>query len=247
MATATKNGKAKTESWSDQDGRKAKSAEHLATVEAVATAMPADAKPIVLPRLDILTIKVRIVGDSSLIVHRWSEKAKKEMLDKQMGIASAGKEKKDPERDYRESAYLLKPAPKDKPFEDGTFGFPTIAFKGAAVEACTSVSCRVPPVGVPVGDPLQRPGPVGGADREFDEHRRVRRRRRRVAVGERRLAWVVQRGRLIVRHRLGRHGWAGRGLSRYGVARQGRQGGAWPGLAGHRWARLGRRGSAWQG
>jgi hypothetical protein len=143
MATATKNGKAKTESWSDQDGRKAKSAEHLATVEAVATAMPADAKPIVLPRLDILTIKVRIVGDSSLIVHRWSEKAKKEMLDKQMGIASAGKEKKDPERDYRESAYLLKPAPRDKPFEDGTFGFPTIAFKGAAVEACTSLGKAV--------------------------------------------------------------------------------------------------------
>jgi hypothetical protein len=227
MATATKNGKAKTESWSDQDGRKAKSAEHLATVEAVATAPPADAKPIVLPRLDILTIKVRIVGDSSLIVHRWSEKAKKEMLDKQMGIASAGKEKKDPERDYRESAYLLKPAQRhDRGYQ---------------------VSRRVPPVGVPVGDPLQRPGPVGGADREFDEHRRVRRRRRRVAVGERRLAWVVQRGRLIVRHRLGRHGWAGRGLSRYGVARQGRQGGAWPGLAGHRWARLGRRGSAWQG
>ena len=31
------------------------------------------------------TTKIRIVGDSPLIVHNWSEKAKKEMLDAQTG------------------------------------------------------------------------------------------------------------------------------------------------------------------
>ena len=32
------------------------------------------------------TAKIRIVGDSSLIVHAWSEKARKEMLQAQQGV-----------------------------------------------------------------------------------------------------------------------------------------------------------------
>jgi hypothetical protein len=52
------------------------------------------------------------------------------MLDKQMKKATAGKEAKDPERDFRESLYVL---------EDGTYGFPIIGFKAAAVTACTSI------------------------------------------------------------------------------------------------------------
>ena len=36
--------------------------------------------------LDIKTVKIRIVGDSPLLVHAWDEKAKKMMLDAQMGV-----------------------------------------------------------------------------------------------------------------------------------------------------------------
>lgn len=39
---------------------------------------------ITIPALDIRTATVKIVGDSPLIMHKWSEKAKKEILDKQM-------------------------------------------------------------------------------------------------------------------------------------------------------------------
>jgi hypothetical protein len=85
---------------------------------------------VVLPPLQIETVNVTLIGDTPLIVHRWSEKAKKQMLDKQMKKASAGKEAKDPERDFRESLYVL---------EDGSFGFPIIGFKAAAVTACTSI------------------------------------------------------------------------------------------------------------
>lgn len=91
-------------------------------------------KPIVLPDLDKRIIRIRIVGDSALIVHRWSEKAKRLMLEKQMGIASAGREHKDPEQDYMDSIYYCINA---KP------GFPTIAFKNAAVTACTSLGKSV--------------------------------------------------------------------------------------------------------
>lgn len=131
-ATAATNGKAKTASWSDDADRKEKNLKHLeAMVEATE---PKGVIQIQLPRLDIRLIDVRIVGDSSLIVHKWSEKAKKQMLDKQMGVASAGKTLKDPQRDYEESLYI---------HPDGGYGFPAIAFKNAAVEACTSLGKSV--------------------------------------------------------------------------------------------------------
>ena len=85
---------------------------------------------VTLPPLKIETVNVTLIGDTPLIVHRWSEKAKKQMLDKQMKKASPGKEAKDPERDFRDSLYVL---------EDGRFGFPIIGFKAAAVTACTSI------------------------------------------------------------------------------------------------------------
>lgn len=85
---------------------------------------------IVLPPLDIRLMEVTIVGDSPLIVHAWSEKAKREMLQKQMKAAKQAKEAKDPRADFEASLYRL---------GDG-YGFPSIGFKAAAVTACTSVA-----------------------------------------------------------------------------------------------------------
>jgi hypothetical protein len=133
---ATTNGAAaaepgrKPESWSDAPGRGGRSAGHLEALEA----KPGPAISIALPKLDIKLISVRIVGDSALICHRWSHKAKKQILDKQMGVPSEGKEHKDPEADYRDSLYA---------HPDGGCGFPTIAFKDAAVQACTSLGKSV--------------------------------------------------------------------------------------------------------
>jgi len=77
-------------------------------------------------KINIKKVIVELVGDSPLIVHAWSAKAKKEMLDKQMKKAKGPKQAKDPERDYKDAFYRL---------PDGKPGFPTIAFKGAAVSA----------------------------------------------------------------------------------------------------------------
>lgn len=104
-----------------------KSAEHL---EALETKPPVMEKQIVIPKLDIRTMRVRLVGDASLIVHRFSEKAKKMMLDKQRGQASAGREFKDPEKDFQDSLHKL---------PGGKYGFPAIGFKNAGVTACTSL------------------------------------------------------------------------------------------------------------
>jgi hypothetical protein len=96
----------------------------------MATKKPSD-QAITLPRLNLKVIKLRLVGDSALISHAWSEKAKREMLNKQMKKATQAKEAKDPQADYEASLYK---------HPDGGFGFPSIAFKGAAVDACSSIS-----------------------------------------------------------------------------------------------------------
>ena len=77
-------------------------------------------------KINLQRITLELVGDSPLIVHAWSAKAKKEMLDKQMKKAKTAKAAKDPERDYEEAFYRL---------PDGTPSFPSIAFKSAAVSA----------------------------------------------------------------------------------------------------------------
>ncbi len=86
--------------------------------------------PIVLPRLNIQHMEIRLVGDSHLICHAWSLKARQLMLDAQMKKAKLAKEPKDPEADFRGSLY---------PHPDGGYGFPAVAFKSAAVDACSHV------------------------------------------------------------------------------------------------------------
>lgn len=90
-----------------------------------------------LPRLDIRRITLTVVGDSALISHRWSEKARKQMLDTHMKKAKTAKAAKDPEEDYRESLYLLPPGARWGKHKG--YGFPAVAFKAAAVDACSHV------------------------------------------------------------------------------------------------------------
>jgi hypothetical protein len=80
-----------------------------------------------IPRIEVERFAIKLVGDSSLIMHKWSEKAKKEMLDKQMKVAKKGREAKNPEQDFKDCIYH---------HPDGGYGFPSVAFKNAAVSAC---------------------------------------------------------------------------------------------------------------
>lgn len=107
---------------------------------------PARATPgtIELPALNIQRVDIPIVGDEPLICHAWSKKATEEMLAKQMKKATAGgREAKDPWRDFCESLYWLDGMPHDTPTEEqvtnGKFGFPSVAFKAAAITAVTTI------------------------------------------------------------------------------------------------------------
>ena len=94
--------------------------------------------------LDIQKTTIRIIGTSPQIVHAWSQKAKQEMLDKQMKVTKTkARDAKNPVEDFIRSLYWCTPMPEemteaafDKAVADGAkFGFPVTAFKQAANSA----------------------------------------------------------------------------------------------------------------
>ncbi len=92
-----------------------------------------------IPKINVRQIDLDLVGISPLITHAWDEKAKKQMLDKQMKKAKTAKDAKDPVRDFVNSLHWLTPkpdAPTQADVDAATFGFPCIGFKKAAVSAC---------------------------------------------------------------------------------------------------------------
>ena len=101
--------------------------------------------------LALTKVHVTLVGDTPLIMHTWSEKAKKEMLDGFRGTKK-GKKKdpKNPVMEFINSMYWLDKKPEVnanmsdeelteafiKAVENGArFGFPATAFKKAAISA----------------------------------------------------------------------------------------------------------------
>lgn len=82
---------------------------------------------LILPEMVRRFVEIEIVGTSSLIMHQWSEKAKRKILDKQTKRATNAQEPKSPEEDFEASLYRL----------NGGYGFPSVAFKSAAVRAGT--------------------------------------------------------------------------------------------------------------
>lgn len=109
-------------------------------------------KVIEIKPIEVVETTVRIYGDTPLIMHAWSQKAKREMLDAQMGKKKGKqKEPKNPMFDFVESIYWLDEKPpitNDMSVEDSEkafaefmqnnnprFGFPATAFKQAAISS----------------------------------------------------------------------------------------------------------------
>lgn len=109
------------------------------------------AEVITIKPVEVMTAEITIRGESALIVHAWSEKAKREILDAQQGKkAGTKKTYKNPVADFIRSMYWLDGTPEipDNATEEETeqifndavangarFGFPAVAIKKAAVSA----------------------------------------------------------------------------------------------------------------
>lgn len=94
--------------------------------------------------LDIKMVPIRIVGDTPIIVHAWSTKAKQMMLDAQMkATKTKAKEARNPVDEFINSMYWLTDVPEEsteeafvKAAENGAkWGFPVGAIKQAANSA----------------------------------------------------------------------------------------------------------------
>ena len=83
-----------------------------------------------IPKRIVMQVPVEIVGDSILVVHNFSAKSEKQMLDKQMGKARGKKAPKDPEEDFNGARYIL---------SDGTDGIRSVTIKSAMITACRQV------------------------------------------------------------------------------------------------------------
>ena len=103
---------------------------------------------IVIPALKLAFLELHIVGDSPFISHAWSEKSKLMMLQKQQRKATSAKEVRRPAVEFADSLYWLTPKPDLNNLTDeeaqevlaeiipkSKFGFPTLAFKAAAIDA----------------------------------------------------------------------------------------------------------------
>lgn len=113
----------------------------------MATKSSSTKQPININILGIEEVQFTIKGESPLIVHKWSEKAKKEIRDKQTGVAKKTKHDiRIPTNDFIDSMYWLSVEPRHgtndddawenfaKAVQDGAhFGFPLVGIKSSII------------------------------------------------------------------------------------------------------------------
>lgn len=79
-----------------------------------------------IPKPDIRVLKVKIIGEAPIVMHRFAEKAIKQIEDKQAKKAKQARPKRDPKAEYESSMYKV----------GKKYAFPANAFKQAMKSAC---------------------------------------------------------------------------------------------------------------
>lgn len=125
-----------------------------------------DSEQLVAQKVDVQPLRCgsltfHLTGTSPLVLHNFSEKARKQMLDKQMGTAKRTKQPpRCPVEEFLQSFYWVEgSAPKpdrvkdeipeyDKPtvakaIKEGVFGIPSTAFKNALISACRNTDLKM--------------------------------------------------------------------------------------------------------
>lgn len=87
-----------------------------------------------IPQIQIKIANIELIGLSPLIMHKFSEKAKRQIEDKQQKKAKQGKEARDPNQEAENAIHYD---------EDHDYCFPSNAFKGAAVRAATDAGLKM--------------------------------------------------------------------------------------------------------
>lgn len=122
IATAKKKTTKKTASKAKDDGK------------VVGTTTAKTKKVTAVWDVEVKQAHFRITGTTPMIMARWTEKALRQMLEKQTkGGRTTKRENRVPEEDYKALFYVIK----GKPAEPGTtYGIPAIWIKQAIIDAC---------------------------------------------------------------------------------------------------------------
>lgn len=101
-----------------------------------------------IPEPNIQTLSLAMIGTSALIQHQFSEKAKRQILDKQMKKAAVAKAIRDPKSEFEHSLYIIKDG--EFKYENkegvgkvkftGVIGIPALWVKQAIVAAARNVA-----------------------------------------------------------------------------------------------------------
>lgn len=92
-------------------------------------------KVVSIPPIDFRTVEITLDGITPLLVHKFSEKSKREMDEKQKGVPKQKKEARNPEAEFQASLYRMAPTKQKKE----RFGMPASGLKLCAVSACRYV------------------------------------------------------------------------------------------------------------
>lgn len=83
-----------------------------------------------IPPIKKTVANITIIGDSPLLINKFSEKSKREMLEKQTKRAKGAKEARNPLQEVEAATYHM---------PDGGYGIPASGLKNCAVSACKFV------------------------------------------------------------------------------------------------------------
>ncbi len=119
-----------------------------------------DIRTITLPEIREGMAVITVEGITPLIQHRWSEKARRTMQEREQHRAKTAKEAKDPDAEFRAAMYVMPGHEADPVGTEGIYFHPGAAFKQAAVEACRVIGDKTFPMAkvkslfFVVGDPI---------------------------------------------------------------------------------------------
>jgi len=88
---------------------------------------------IIVPKLKLNIIKVKIVGTTPLLMDKFPDKVRKEILQKQSGLTKGKKQLRDIDSEFLNAIHFI---------EDDKIGFPAQAFKSAMIESTSFVGSR---------------------------------------------------------------------------------------------------------
>lgn len=92
--------------------------------------VPETEKVIQIPPIETKTVKITLIGDTPLLVCKFSEKAKNELDEKHQKKAKRAREARDPAAEFKAALYVM---------SNGKFGIPAAGVKHTAVSACRFV------------------------------------------------------------------------------------------------------------